>query len=381
MTRISVILPVYNAHPYLSVCLGSLLVQTQRDIRVIAIDDGSTDGSDRTLAAAAEVDARVCVVSRENRGLIATLNEGLGLADSDMVARMDADDIAFPDRFAAQLEAFAARRDLGVLGTNFTTIFAPARMAPAAAPMLTAPGERAILGRFCTPLRHPTVMFRRASLGAEDLVYDPAYPDAEDFDLFRRLARRSAIAETGTPHLAYRLHAGSVSATRVSQMVQTHLRILEENLTRYYPQAAGTGIERIGVLADGAAVDAAADLIRRLDGLALRQPDAERAAFETGVSTTVHFLFALLCRVGEYGLAHDFIDRADRWRSIRRRERAVLQTRLAPAGMAMSEWLVDLQRWRNSRLLAQDLPGYAEIMAKARMIERVAGQTQARHAG
>lgn len=381
MTRISVILPVHNARPFLPFCLASLLEQSHRDIRIIAIDDGSTDGSDRILSAAAALDPRVTVVSRGNRGLIATLNEGLALADTDLVARMDADDIAFPDRFRAQLEFFAAQPDVGLLGTNFTTIYTPLRVSAAADPILTKPGERAILGRFCTPLRHPTAMFRRSAIAGDELFYDPAYPYAEDFDLFRRLAGTTAIAETAAPYLAYRIHPGSVSATRSLQMVQTHLRILEENLTRYYPQAAGTGVERIAVYPDGASVDAAADLIRSLDALALQQPESERNAYEIGVRNTLHFLFSLLYRRGEYGLAHRLVARSESWHLIRRRERAVLQTPLAPAGMAFSEWLVGFQRWRGSRLLVNDLPGYPAIADHAQKIERAAGATQARHAG
>lgn len=381
MTRISVILPVYNAHPFLAFCVASLLEQTHRDIRVIAIDDGSTDGSERVLSAAAALDPRVTVISRENKGLIATLNQGLALADTDMVARMDADDIAYPDRFTAQLDVFAARPDLGLLGTNFTTMFTPTRVAPAPAPLLAKPGERAILGRFCTPLRHPTVMFRRSAIGVDDVVYDAAYPYAEDFDLFRRLSRTTAIAETNAPHLAYRLHSGSVSVTRSMQMAQTHLLILEENLKRHYPQAAGTGIGQLGVQPDPVFVDAASSLIRKLDELAPQQPDSERTAYDVGVSNTVHFVFALLCRSGEYGLAHRFIAGADRWRSIRRRERAVLQTPLASAAMAVSERLVDFQRWRGSRLLRNDLPGYSIIAERARIIERAAYPKQAHHGG
>lgn len=382
MTRLSVILPVHNAEPFLALALGSLLEQTQRDFRVIAIDDGSTDASASLLWAAADIDPRVTVISRGNRGLIATLNEGLALADSDMVARMDADDIAYPDRFGAQLGVFAARPDLGLLGTGFCTLFTPTRIAPPAVPVLTKAGERAVLGRFCTSLRHPTVMVRRSSLGAGSLHYDPDYPHAEDFDLFRRLALTTAIAETETPHLAYRVHAGSISATRVMQMADTHLRILEENLLRHYPQAAGTGVVRIALQPDADTVEAAAELIRRLDALAPQQPDHERDGFDIGVNNTVHFLFALLCRSGAFGLAHRFIARADRQGSIRRRERAVLRTPLAPAGMAMSDWLVDRKRWQSSRLLAEAVPGFAAIRRAAQRIEQAAANPmRARHAG
>jgi hypothetical protein len=380
MTRVSVILPVHNAGPYLATALASLLVQTHRDIRIIAIDDGSTDGSAATLRAAQSVDPRVVLVSRENRGLVATLNEGLGLADTDLVARMDADDIAYPERIARQVEAFAADTRLGVLGTNFVNLYTPTRVTAAAPPQLTGPGERAILGRFCTCLRHPTVMFRRSRIAGDALHFDPRYPHAEDFDLFRRLADTTPLAELPAPLLAYRLHPDSVSVTRMAAMCGTHLRILGENLAQHYPTAAVPGIERLAAQPDTDNVDAAAQMIRRLDALLPAQPAHERAAFETGLVTTVHFIFALLCRQRAYDLAHRFIEGARCHRLIRRRERAILPTPVAHVGMTVSEWQVGLQRRLGSRLLSEALPGFTEIAEQARAIGAAAGRQRSHHA-
>jgi hypothetical protein len=380
MKRVSVILPVHDARAYLAVALASLLEQTHADIHVIAIDDGSSDGSSDILNAAADLDARVTVIRRENRGLVATLNEGLALADSDYIARMDADDIAYPDRLEAQLRAFELDPELGLLGTNFTTLFAPTRVSPAAPSQLRRPGERGIFGRFCTCLRHPTIMLCRPRIGVDDLRYDPAYHHAEDFDLFRRIARRSAIAETPEAHLAYRLHGGSVSAKRLRQMCQTHLKILEENLAFHYPSAAGTGMERIASEPDEESVDGAAQMIRRLKSLLPLQPEAERHPFSVGLTTTVHFIFALLCRGRAYDLAHRFVEQSEGHHWIRRRERAILQTPAAHLGMTVSGWQVDLQRILESRPLSVSVPGHGEITRRAHRIEVAARQGRSHYA-
>jgi len=380
MTKISVILPIYNAGPHLSLSIASLLKQTHRDLRIIAIDDGSTDGSGRILEAAATLDSRVTPIFRENRGLIETLNEGIAQADTDIIARMDADDIAFPTRFAAQLAAFETAPKLGLLGTNFNTLFTDTRLLPAAAPILTNPGERAVLGRFCTSLRHPTAMFRRSSLGAADLRYDARYPHAEDFDLFRRLALSTDIAELPGSQLAYRLHSGSVSITRIQHMCATHLRILEESLERHYPSAATGGLQALVEMIDADTVDAAAEMIRNLDALAPSQPENERAAFVVGVDTTLYFIFALICRARAYPLAYRFIDQAHRWHSIRRRERAALSSPAAHLGMTLSQWQVDMQRLLDSRPLTHVLPGYAQISECAREIELAANLDGHRYA-
>ncbi len=375
MPKVSIILPVFDAERHLAMALASLLVQSHRHIDIIAIDDGSRDRSARLLAAAADLDPRVSVLSRPNRGLIATLNEGLHLADSDFVARMDADDIAYPDRIAAQLAEFATDPALGVLGTNFDTLFAPDRLEPAAAPILTKPGERGVLGRFVTSLRHPTVMFRRTRLGSARLVYDPAYPSAEDFDLFRRLAEATRIAQTPLAQLAYRLHTGSVTARRLDEMVRTHIGILSENLHRHYPQACGTGFEAIATAITPESVAATAALVARLDAMAPRQPTAEREAFDVGVTTTFYFFYAHICRSARYELALRFVDLAHRWRSIRRRERMLLKA--APAfpvspAFALFEQGAGLRRRLQSQPVTRVIPQFPHIEQLARRIESVA---------
>ncbi|CAG1020067.1 partial heptose III glucuronosyltransferase, partial [Patescibacteria group bacterium] len=84
---ISVILPVYNAEQYIAEAIDSILNQSFSDFELIIIDDGSTDGSLAIIRG--YQDGRIRVISRENRGLVATLNEGIGLARGVWLARMD----------------------------------------------------------------------------------------------------------------------------------------------------------------------------------------------------------------------------------------------------------------------------------------------------
>lgn len=383
MPKVSIILPVFNAEGYLGLALASLLCQTHRNIEVIALDDGSGDGSLRLLQSAAEIDPRVSVMARPNRGLVATLNEGLELADSDFVARMDADDIAYPRRIAAQLQRFGQDNGLGLIGTNFDTLFIGERVEPARGAILTKAGERAVFARFATPLRHPTVMFRRARLGKGRLVYDPSFPCAEDFDLFRRLAEETGIAETAEPFLAYRLHAGSVSARQMDVMMRTHVAILHENVLRHYPAAAESGFDRIASEVTTEGATAAAGLIRRLDILGPSQPDAEREAFRTGVDTIFYFFYAHFCRNGRYDLAHLFVDEGRRWHSIRRRERMLLAAaRSLPVGQGFQffEQAQAVRRRLLSVPLAQAVPDLSTISDLAKRIEHGANPATTRNA-
>ena len=102
---VSVVVPVYNAAPYLAACLDSVLAQTRPADEVVCVDDGSTDGSADVLAAYAD---RVRAVRRPHRGVAPTLNEAVALARGDRLAFLDADDLWAPEKLALQTAALDA---------------------------------------------------------------------------------------------------------------------------------------------------------------------------------------------------------------------------------------------------------------------------------
>src|SRR4051794_19904090 len=110
---ISVILPAFNAEPYLEESINSILNQTYTNFELIVINDGSTDGSLATMERLAACDKRIKVVNNEkNLGLIATLNKGLSLSLGDFIARQDGDDISHLQRFKRQLEFLQAHEEV-----------------------------------------------------------------------------------------------------------------------------------------------------------------------------------------------------------------------------------------------------------------------------
>ena len=94
---VSVVVPVYNAEPYLRECLDSLLGQTLKEIEIIAVDDGSTDGSASVLQAYAQKDSRISVLTQGNSGQSAARNSALETAKGAYVQFLDADDWLDPD--------------------------------------------------------------------------------------------------------------------------------------------------------------------------------------------------------------------------------------------------------------------------------------------
>lgn len=211
---ISVLLPVYNASRYLSECLDSVLAQTFTDFEVIAVNDGSTDRSLAILEAYASRDHRVKVISRANTGIVGALNDGLIACRGDFVARMDADDYAYRNRFAKQLDFLRNHPKCVVCGTavHFTD--------PAGNPVKPCPRlltHDAIVSKLLEgdggAMIHPSVMFRREvvmSLGG----YRECAQWIEDLDLYLRLSEYGQLANLPDYLLNYRQHPQSVNATK-----------------------------------------------------------------------------------------------------------------------------------------------------------------------
>ncbi|MEX0777515.1 MAG: glycosyltransferase [Phycisphaeraceae bacterium] len=207
---ISVVLPVYNGQRYLAAAVSSVLMQSMKDFELIVIDDGSTDGSLAILEGLARRDQRVRLVSRENRGLVATLNEGISLARAPFIARMDADDICLPQRLARQWAFLQANAAVVCVGGYYQLMDQRGRHLTTMTPPSDHAGlERELLAGH-TPLCHPSAMMRAQAVRAVG-GYDPAMMLAEDLDLWLRLGEIGRLAVLPEPVIRYRLHGESVS--------------------------------------------------------------------------------------------------------------------------------------------------------------------------
>ena len=203
---ISVVLPVYNGSEYLVEAVDSVLAQTCAHFELIMIDDGSTDGSRMILDEYAAKDPRVRVVSRENRGLATTLNDGLSMARGTWIARMDQDDIALPHRFERQLE-WLEQTGADMAG-SWVQRFGTSDRRVVKLHKTDAAIKMELL--FCSPFAHPTVMMRAALV--KRLHYDKAWEKAEDYDLWERAAE-AGWKMTNVPEvlLLYRIHPDQIS--------------------------------------------------------------------------------------------------------------------------------------------------------------------------
>lgn len=102
---ISIIVPVYNVKQYIKEAVNSLIVQTYKDLEIILIDDGSTDGSEKICDEYQRIDERIIVIHQKNRGLSAARNTGLDICRGEIIAFLDPDDAAHPDMLRRMLKA------------------------------------------------------------------------------------------------------------------------------------------------------------------------------------------------------------------------------------------------------------------------------------
>jgi glycosyltransferase involved in cell wall biosynthesis len=190
---VSVLLPVRDAAAFLPACTASLGRQTLGDHEVIAVDDGSSDGSPALLDAWAAGDRRVRVLHRPARGLVAALNDGLAACRGALVARMDADDVAHPRRLELQGALLARRPEVGVASClvrhfPWTRVGEGFRVYETWLNSLVEPEEIARERFIESPVAHPSTMVRRELLEAAGGWRDEGWP--EDYDLWLRLAER-----------------------------------------------------------------------------------------------------------------------------------------------------------------------------------------------
>ncbi len=183
-TTVTVLLAVYNDKDRLGRAVESILAQSFRSFDFLIVDDGSTDGTHEVIDAYALSDSRVRSMRLPyNRGLAAALQAGLGQTSADFVARMDADDIARPERLALQIDAME-NRGLDVLGAGQDRgkngLLEKLRF-----DKLT---HSAIIGALPhhNVIVHPSVMFRLSTVLAAG-GYDPRFSLAQDYDLWLRL--------------------------------------------------------------------------------------------------------------------------------------------------------------------------------------------------
>jgi glycosyltransferase involved in cell wall biosynthesis len=237
-----VVLPVWNAAATLARAVASIRGQNLADWELIAVDDGSTDGSPDVLAALARADRRVRVQRQPHRGIVAALNAGLAAARGAFIARMDADDEARSERLAEQADRLQRDPTVGVVGCLVE--YGGDRTAQAGYALhvdwinsLVTP-EQIALNRFIeSPFAHSSVMFRRELPDRHGAYREGGFP--EDYELWLRwLDAGVRMAKVPRQLLIWNDPPARLSRTAARYGTEAFYRLKAEWIARWLRAAA-----------------------------------------------------------------------------------------------------------------------------------------------
>jgi len=235
---VSFILPVYNCEYFLVETLHSILEQTYTNFEVIAINDGSKDDSLKILQKYAVLDKRIRIISRENRGLVATLNEAITEAKGELLARIDGDDLCVPRRLEWQVAAMENNKK-AALCYGFFEIFSND------GEFLSKeirPSHQEDIKRFMylrNPIAHASVMLRKSLLPEE--LYNPNVGPTEDYELWSRLAVNNDFVCIPRIIMRYRINRFGIMHTRGHEQYEH----MERNIEKYWGYAGPPAVRSI----------------------------------------------------------------------------------------------------------------------------------------
>lgn len=233
LPMISVIMPVYNAEKYLDEAIKSILCQTYQDFEFIIINDGSTDKSLEVIKKYEDMHDSIILISRENKGIITSLNEGISLAKGKYIARMDSDDISLPERLYKQFKTME-EYNLDICGGHYFLIkedssFNGLNLTPRTHDLCVLSLASMV------PFAHPSVMIRSAFLKLNNLKYGQSeFITAEDLDMWMRMYELGAkFGNVDDLIFKYRVVANSLSKIKRNKLKKETKQLLKRYLRKH----------------------------------------------------------------------------------------------------------------------------------------------------
>jgi len=234
-------MPVHDAAETVGPAIRSILAQTVRDLELIVVDDGSTDGSSDVVRSIADDRLRYISIEKQTGGANAA-NIGLGEARAPFVARFDADDLALPSRLEHQLHALRGPQAPMILGSGAFELRDGGTIGRVLAPLRSPAGVR-WTALFSAPFLHPTTVFDRRRFEALGLSFDRTLGESEDYDLWTRALDHGTGSNLAKPLVLYRLHPGQASQVRREVQEEVQRRVSFRTVRAWLPRLSMTEAE------------------------------------------------------------------------------------------------------------------------------------------
>ena len=204
---VSVILPIYKGEKHLKEAVDSILDQSYKNIELILINDCSPDKSMEAIGTIQ--DNRIIIITNpSNLGLVGALNIGIQNSKGEYIARMDQDDIAFPERLKKQVEFLEKEKRISIISSYFETFGTENQTIT----LPVKPREIELELYFQSALCHPLVMFRKKDVIKYKLLYNKDFKDIEDWNLWYTASKKGIqFANLTNVLLKYRLEGQSTT--------------------------------------------------------------------------------------------------------------------------------------------------------------------------
>jgi glycosyltransferase involved in cell wall biosynthesis len=225
-------MPVYNCEKYISQAIESIIRQTKIDVEVIIVNDGSTDQTERICRNYANIK----IISQNNQGVANAINNGIFAASGKYIARLDADDISYPNRFEKQVNYLELNPNIDLIGSGATVIDTNNRKW-GLQKMPETDAEIRWIGLFKSPFIHPSVMFRRKIIENKSVLYDPSCVPSEDYDFWIRILHTHSATNLNEPTIYYRIHSKGITGTNKRAMLEKSNMISINAFKKFLPQA------------------------------------------------------------------------------------------------------------------------------------------------
>ena len=231
---LSIVIPVYNCSRYVQATLESISQQTFTDFEIIVVDDGSVDGTAEILRSYSKHEPRLTVVTLAHRGVVVALNTGIAKARSDLIVRIDADDLMAPSRLDRQLAFMADHPELGAAGSYYRIIDEHGEVRGSHEPPFCSQEDvELFISSGGNPIFPAPSMILRKSVVQAVGGFREEFRQTEDVDLSMRIIQSGFHILVQPEYLTYfRYHSGSTSANNTrAQYFQN--KLIYENFRRH----------------------------------------------------------------------------------------------------------------------------------------------------